>query len=140
MIRIALFGLAAFSLLGADNPWLKVEQLKSRQELKIYKKGTAEPVNAVFDEANDDRVIVVVKNKQIAIPKEDIDRIDARPSGKGGRTVTRQTTSKTVEPDYAPHPPAGADVPTTSYGSSVNFGSGKPDFQTVYRRPAPGRN
>jgi len=134
MIRIALLSLAAFSLWGAEDPWLKVEQLKSRQELKIYKRGTAEPVVATFDEANDDRVIVVVKNKQIAIPKDEVERIDARPLGKGERTVTRETTAKTVDPDYSPHPARGADVPGTSYGSSVSFGTSKPGFEVVYRR------
>ena len=136
MIRIVLLLLSALTLLAADNPWLKVQALKSRQELKIYKKGSAEPINATLDEVSEDHIVVVEKNKQVAIQKEDIDRIDARPPGKGDRTVTRQTTAKTVAPDYSPQPPHGADVPGTSYGSSVSFGGGgKPAFETVYRRP-----
>jgi hypothetical protein len=54
-----------------------VKELKSRAELRIYKKGAREPINATFDDATDDRLIVVVKNEQVAIPKEDIDRLDA---------------------------------------------------------------
>ena len=39
MTRIALAILSAAVLLAADNPWAKVQELKSRSELKIYRKG-----------------------------------------------------------------------------------------------------
>jgi hypothetical protein len=57
---------------------------------------------------------------------------------KGSRTVTRQSSVKTTEPDYTPQPPHGADVPGNSYGGGLEFGGGKAAFETVYRRPAPG--
>lgn len=41
------------ALLGADSSWTKVKELKSRAELRIYKKGAHEPINATFDDAND---------------------------------------------------------------------------------------
>jgi hypothetical protein len=130
MVRLALFVAAALTLLAADDPWLKVKHLHSRQELKIYKMGIAEPLNATFADANDDRVIVVVKNKEMAISRDDVDRIDARPVAKG--PATREATVKTVDPDYRPRPPHGDDVPGTSASSNVSFG--KPAFETVYRR------
>jgi hypothetical protein len=136
MSRIAAFFFAASVLLGADNPWTKVQDLKSHSELRIYQKGASEPLNATFDEANEERIVVVVKNKQIAIPRGDIDRIDARP-GKTPRKVTVNSTTKETEPDLTPHPNPSIPVPGTSSSSSVSFGGdGKPAFETIYRRPA----
>jgi uncharacterized sporulation protein YeaH/YhbH (DUF444 family) len=131
MFRIVTAFLVAALLLAADNPWAKVKELQNRSELRIYKKGVREPITAVFDEANDDRIIVVVKDKQMAIPKEDIDRIDARAGA--ARKVNVEKTDKRTEPDYVPRPNSGPPVPGTSSSSNVSFG-GKPDFQTIYRR------
>jgi hypothetical protein len=121
-------------LLAADNPWAKVMELKSRAELRIYKKGSAEPIIAVLDEPGEERLLVVVKNRQVAIAREDIDRLDARPVAKTARKTTVEQTAKTTDPDYTPHPNGGPAVPGTSYGSNVSFGGSKPDFETVYRR------
>jgi hypothetical protein len=65
-------------LSGADNPWAKVQELKSRSELRIYKKGAREPLMATLDEVTEDRILIVVKNEQMSVPKDDIDRLDAR--------------------------------------------------------------
>ena len=140
MIRLPIFLLTALTLLGADNPWAKVQDLKSGAELRIYKKGTREPVAAKFDEANEERMVVVVKNQQIAIRKDDIDRVDARPVAKAARKMSVETTTKATEPDYTPHPNSSVQTPGTSSSSNVSFGSGKGDFETVYRRTAPVRS
>ena len=133
MFRIATAFFVAALLLAADNPWAKVKELQERSELRVYKRGIKEPITAVFDEANDDRIIVVVKDKQMAIAKEDIDRIDARP-GNAPRKVNVEKTDKRTDPDYVPRPNAGPPLPGTSSSSNVSFGSGKGDFQTIYRR------
>jgi|SRR6185312_6382568 len=133
MLRLALLILLAWTLPGADDPWLQVQQLKSRQELRIFRKGVSTPLNATYADANDERMVVVVKYKEMAIPRDDIDRIDARPAGKN--RATRETTEKTVDPDYRPRPPHGDDVPGTSVGSNISYGR-KPAFETIYRRPA----
>ena len=136
MPRIALLILLGTVLWGADSPWAKVQELKSRSELRIYKKGAREPLMATLDEVNEDRILIVVKNEQMSVPKEDIDRLDARPSGKTPSKFVKETTVKTTEPDYTPHPPAGVQVPGESYNTSVSrSGGSKPDFETVYRRP-----
>jgi len=135
MTRIALAILSAAVLLAADNPWAKVQELKSRSELKIYRKGAREPLSATLDEAKEDRILVVVKNEQMSIPKDDIDRLDARFVGKTKGTITKETTATTTQPDFTPHPPHGADVPGESYTTSVSRSVSKPDFETVYRRP-----
>jgi len=146
MSRIALLlitaALAAGTATGAEDPWVKVQALKSRAELRIYKKGAREPLMATLDEADGERIVIVVKNQQLAIPKEDIDRLDARMVVKEPRKFVKETTSKVTEPDYTPHPPAGPAVPGESTSTSFSHSStSKPDFETVYRRPvAPPKN
>jgi hypothetical protein len=141
MPRIALLMLMGTVLWGADNPWAKVQELKGRSELRIYKKGAREPLMATLDDVTEDRILIVVKNEQMSIPKDDIDRLDARPSGKTPSKVVKETTVKTTEPDYTPHPPQGVQVPGESYNTSVSRNGGsKPEFETVYRRPPAGKN
>ena len=136
MSRVLFFALAAATAMAADNhPWTKVKDLKSGTELRVFKKGKAQPIMARIDEANDERLIVVVKNEQLAIAKSEIDRIDARP--QGGSKVTRRTEAKRTDPDTRPAPPGyGSRTPGTSSSTDVSFGS-KPDFETIYRRPTP---
>jgi hypothetical protein len=135
MSRAALFLFTVAALLGADNPWAKVQDLKSGSELRIYKKGAIQPLIATFDEVNDENVIIVVKNAQLAVPKEDIDRIEARPPAKGARKLTTESKAKTTDPDSTAPGNHGVPVPGTSYSTSAGIsGSGRPDFETVYRR------
>jgi hypothetical protein len=89
-----------------------------------------------MDELTDENLVVLVKKTQTTIPKDDIDRIDARLGG-GGR-VTKETTKKETDPNSntAAHPPGGEpNLPGATTSTSVNIGS-KPAFETVYRRPA----
>ena len=126
---------AAITLVAADDPWAKVRELKSGTEIRIKKRGVAQPILAQMDEAMEDRIVVVIKNEQISITKEQIDRLDARP--KGGSRIVRETKTTSSAPGN-PSPleqrigggPAG---PSSSTSSSLNIGS-KPDFETVYRR------
>ena len=57
MLKLTLFlvcsALAAF---GADDPWAKVKAIKSGSELRVYKKGAAQPLLVKMDEATDDRL------------------------------------------------------------------------------------
>jgi hypothetical protein len=124
---------------GADDPWAKVRELKSGTEVRIIKKPPKAPVLARFDELTDDNLIVVVRNGQVAIPRDQIDRIDARPAKPGGR-VTKETRTSQTNPAAEPPKPgpyAGTGVPGSNTSSSVNY-EGKPDFETVYRRAAGG--
>ncbi len=131
---IILLVAAACAVVAADN-WDKVKAIRSGTEVRVYKKGTAQPVLAKFDEARDESVVVVVKNEQVAIPRDIIDRLDARPD-KGSR-VTTETKTKTEPPDTRPAPMGSRPATgNTSYSNNVSIGS-KPDFETVYRRPAP---
>jgi len=125
----------AIAAVAADDPWDKVVNLKHGAEIRIYKKGAKEPLVAKFDEADAERVLIVSKDSQMAVAKDDMERLDARPQPKTPpRKSSTSTTGKTTDPDYTPHPNAGVPVPGTSYGSSVSLGSGKAEFETVYRR------
>ena len=140
-MRALLLILFAFSAVAAEDAWMKVQALKSGTELKIYQRGKSQPLMANFDEATEDKLLVATKNEQRAIAKEDIDRIDSR-SPRTGSRVTRETRTKTTDP-VSQQPlagvPSAANVPTQSQSSSVSFGSGKADFETVYRRLPPAK-
>jgi hypothetical protein len=131
---LAASAAAAFAV--TPDPWTAVEKLKSGTEIRVLKKGSMQPVIGKFDEANDERLLVVVKNEEIAIPKDQIERLDARPVQSGGRVkVESKTTTddpqKAHEPDIGMH---STPVVGTSTSSGVSVTS-KPDFETVYRRP-----
>jgi hypothetical protein len=85
-----------------------------------------------MDEARPETLVLVVKNEQIAIPKEEIERVDARPNAS---KVTRTETVST-QPSYdapgTPNRPTRPGGPSGSASSGVSIG--KADFETVYRR------
>ena len=124
MRKLALFLCAALLALGADDPWAKVKELKTGAELRVFKKGAAQPLLVQMDELTDDNLVVINKNQQTAIPRDQIERVDYRPSGKS--RVTKETTSKSDDA-------VGATRPSSSTSSNVSIGS-KPDFETIYRR------
>jgi hypothetical protein len=119
-----------------DDQWTKVKELKSGTEIRVYKKGAAQPILAKAGDATDDKLIIVLKNEESAIDKKDIDRIDARPQGGKRATVTSKTTNN--EPTAQPVDgvrPENYPKPGTSYSSGLSVGS-KPDFETIYQRRA----
>jgi len=122
-------------LFAADDPWKKVQDLKSGTELQVYREGAAKPLDATLDEARDDVLVVVVKKEQTAIPKAEINRIDYRP---GKRAVTRET-KQTTGTAGAGAPPAGMDhgpdVPGNGWSSNVSVS--KPGFENIYMRRSP---
>lgn len=133
MARSLLLLCAVACAFGADDPWAKVKGLKSGTEVRIVRRGSAKPVEAKLDEARDDAVVIVLKNEQVSISKDEIERLDYRP--KPGSRVTTKSEAKDTDPD--PTPPAGmghgAAVPGKSYSTNVGIGS-KPDYETLYRR------
>lgn len=107
---------------GAGDEWAKVKALKTGAELRVYKKASTQPISALMVEITDENLIVI-KKTETAIPKDQIDRIDARSTG--GSRVTKETTTKDgVGPDGSP---------TSSASTGYSIG-GKPDFEMVYRR------
>ena len=90
----------AWLAMAADDAWAKVKAIKSGAELRVYKKGSAQPLLVKMDEATDERLVFVDKKEQTSIAKEDIDRVDARPSSK--RPVTKHTEEKTSDTNADP--------------------------------------
>lgn len=120
---------------AADDPWAKLKDVKSGTELRVYKKGTMQPLLVKMGELSDDNLVVINKNEQTAIARDQIDRVDCRPSGKS--RVTRETTSKDNANDPKALLPSGMNRTygtSSSTSSSLSIGS-KPDFETIYRRP-----
>src|SRR4051812_35963208 len=107
-MRTFVLLLCGACLAFAADSWDKVKEIKSGTELRVYKKGAAQPLTVTMDEANDERIVIVNKKEQTAIPKEEIDRIDARPSNK--RPVTKET--KTSSSDTNADPRSAIPGPT----------------------------
>lgn len=137
MPRVLLLNLATLAAFGAENSWDKVRELKTGTELRIIKKGARQPLIGIMDEANDERLIVVIKNEEIAIRKDDIDRVDFRPATKSRvAKETRTTQSDTTQSTpVGPQPKGSQSGPSTSTTTSFG-GASKPDFETIYRRTA----
>jgi hypothetical protein len=92
-----------------------------------------------MDELTDDNLVVINKNEQTAIPRDQIDRVDYRPSGKS--RITKETTTKVNDgvgdpKAVIPGPNQGPSGPSTSTSSGLSIGS-KPDFETIFKRPPP---
>src|SRR5437868_10739572 len=98
MRRMLLVLLCSLTALAATDPWAKVRNLKTGTEVRIFKKGATRPVLATLDEANDENLIVVVKNEEIAINRDDIDRLDYRPR-ETPTPPSRQTTNTVTGPE-----------------------------------------
>jgi hypothetical protein len=116
-----------------EDPWRKLRSLKGGGEVRVFKRGSPQPVVGQFGDATDENLTVVLKNEEIAIAKEQIERIDYRPpqSGVHGHSESRTTMNDGgAAPVDSPFSSTGA---TSSTSTSYSFGS-KGDFQTVYRR------
>jgi hypothetical protein len=128
------FLLAALACVAADDDWSKVAAIKSGSEIRVVRKGKPQPLVGKMDEARPETLVLVVKNEQMAIPKEEIERVDARPN------ASKMTKTETVnnQPAYeapgTPNRPTRPGGPSGSASSGVSFG--KADFETVYRRKA----
>lgn len=140
-MRVILWLLTAVSWAFAvdvktDDQWAKVKELKSGTEIRVYKKGTAQPILAKAGDATDDKLIIVLKNTETAIDRNDIERIDARP--QGGRRAKVDSKATMNEPAAQPVGgvrPENYPKPGSGYSSGVSVGS-KPDFETIYQRRA----
>src|SRR5471030_3330076 len=93
MRKILLGVFTAILTFAADDPWAKVKDLKTGTELRVYKKGASQPLLVKMDEVTDENLVVVNKKEQIAIPKDQIDRVDYRPVKSRVTKETRTTVS-----------------------------------------------
>lgn len=124
MLRIFALLLTCMTAWAVEDAWTKVRELKGGAELRVFKKGAKQPVLAKFDELTTESLVVVMKNEQVAIPRDEIERIDARPIQKGSRVTKESSATSGVSSDGGP---------SSSYSGGLSIGS-KPNFETVYRR------
>lgn len=138
--RAVLFLAAALLVSGAEDPWTKVKELKTGSELQVYKRGVLKPMTVKMDELTGESLVVIDKKKQVAIPRDEIERIDARPAGRTRNTTDTVTAEKNAANDPranipGPNQPPGAmHAPSTTASSGVTWTS--QGFETVYRRTA----
>ena len=125
MLRMLLLMLAAAAAFAADDPWQKVKDLKGGADLRVYRKGSTQPLLVQMGELTENNLVVIDKKAERAIPREEIERIDSRPP-KAAWTK-EEKTGNTVNPD-------GSN--SNSWSSGYSKGS-RGDFETIYRRPAP---
>ena len=128
-----LLMLGTMTALPAEDAWAKVRELKSGIELRIYKANSKEALEAKFERAGDDSLIVTTKSQELSVPKEDIDRVDVR-RADGSRLKTR--ANRKVAPKGAETSQNTIPGGTTTVTTGLSFPS-KPGFETVYKRPAP---
>jgi hypothetical protein len=136
MRTAVLFLLAVAAGLGAGDPWSRVRELKTGVELRIFKRDSRRPVIATMDRATERHLLIATKDRQLAIPKDEIERIDQRPSQSGNRfeKETRTVTKMSDGTESAAGRPGSHAGVSTSSSTGVRFGS-KAEFETVYRRP-----
>jgi hypothetical protein len=140
MVKTILILCAAAVAFGADDPWAKVKELKTGAELRVYKKGVLQPLNVKMDELTDESLVVLNKNTQIAIPRDQIERIDARPSGRTRTMTNTQTAEQNAATDPRSTIPGPNQPPGAIHAASTTTSSGvtwtKQDFETIYRKTA----
>jgi hypothetical protein len=132
----------ALALAGADDPWAKVKELKTGTELRVYKRGALQPMTVKMGDLTDENLVVINKNAETAIARDEIDRIESRPSGKPRVTTESKISTKDVTGDPkavipAPNARGVASGSGTSTSSGISVGS-RPDFETIYQRPTGG--
>src|SRR5437899_2928313 len=86
--------LSTVALAFAADEWVKVKEQKTGTELRVYKRGAAQPLLVKMDELTDDNLVVINKSEQTAIPRDQIDRIDARPVTKRSFKPVTTTAEK----------------------------------------------
>ena len=97
LMKVILVGLVlSFYSFAAGDGWSKVKALKSGTEIRVFQAGIKEALVGRIDEADEERLVLVLKNEQRAVFKADIERLEARSSG--ARPVTKSTNVKSEDP------------------------------------------
>jgi len=105
---------------GADDPWSKVKSLKTGTDLQVYRRGSTQPLQVKMDELTNENLVVISKNSQTAIARDEIERIDARSTGRTRSVNETKNTERNAATDPrsaipGPNSPPGAmNAPSTS--------------------------
>jgi hypothetical protein len=130
VLRVFLPLLIVAVALADEDPWAKVQELKSGAEVRILRVDSKEAVQGKLDRASDESVIVVTKSEQLSILKEEIERIDVRTAPAQSRVKGTRIGRKIA--------PRGAEATgNTMPGSNTSVSTGlqrSGSFETIYRR------
>jgi len=137
MKRLALLLLAAMAALAAEDSWVQVQELKSGTDLRIYRVNVKEPLLAKFDQASDESLIVIIKNGQVSIPKEQIDRLECR-RAPPNRLVKETRTDRKIARKGAEISNNTIPGATTSVKTRLDI-PWKSAFETIYNRTPAGK-
>ncbi|RPJ19744.1 MAG: hypothetical protein EHM35_20320 [Planctomycetaceae bacterium] len=137
MKRLALLLLTAMAALAAEDSWVQVQELKSGTDLRIYRVNVKEPLLAKFDQASDESLIVIIKNGQVSIPKEQIDRLDCRRTPPN-RLVKETRTDRKIARKGAEISNNTIPGATTSVKTRLEIPS-KSAFEKIYNRTPAGK-
>lgn len=129
--RVVPLLLTAMAVLAAEDPWAQVRDLKSGTELRVYRVNPKQPLEAKFDQASEESLIVVTKTGQVSIPKELIERVDCR-RGPSPRLKDTRVDRK-IAPNRAETADGTFPGVTTSVKSRLDIPS-KPAFEKIYDR------
>src|ERR1041385_7608147 len=138
--RVFLFFTVAVLAFAADDPWAKVKEQKTGTELQVYKRGSAKPLTVKMDELTDENLVVIEKKSQVAIPRDQIERIDARSSGRTRTTTDTMTAEKNAATDPRSNipgpnqPPRAVHAPSTTRSRALSWPS--QGDATIYHRTA----
>jgi len=125
---IVISAVAAFA--APDDSWSKVRNLMTGTEVRVVKTDSVTPVIARFAELTDENLLVIVKNQELAIAKENIERVEYSPQKSRLTTESKSTTNSYEVDTTKPNPRAR---PSTLYSSGVSIADKVP-FETIYRR------
>lgn len=139
MITTFLLLLAAAASSGGEDPWIKVRELNSGSELRIHTTGEKRPIAGKFDRLSEKSLIIVLKNGQMAIPKDQIERVDCRAQSSGGSVRMETERNIGTSEEAAMGRSKDSPLPPRSTGSGIKIRP-KAGFETVYRRPASSGN
>src|SRR4051812_5360779 len=116
MLRGILFLIPVLTVFAAEteDPWKKVRAIKTGTELRIFRSGTAESIMAQFAELTDDNLVVIIKNVQVALPRDKVVRVDYRPQKGHLSTQTRVSGANESYSRAQPNPPGRGPSSSTS--------------------------
>jgi hypothetical protein len=133
LVTAACGSMFAQASTGQD-PWIKVRDMSSGNELRVFTKDSKQPMVVKFERATDEALVVIRKDQEVSIDRVDIDRIDARPGNTPRFTRESKNTNSAQPIPGSPKERAMSGPAGVSTQTSIGITS-KPEFETVYRRP-----
>lgn len=133
MLKALCLLMTAAAAFGEEDPWAKLRGLESGSELRIYKIGAKQPINARLDEVKQESILIATDKEQMAVPKSEIERVDRRIAPATSRVAVE--ARRVVGTHESTVSAAGADrsAPPLSTLAGIKIKS-QQDFEIVYQR------